>query len=233
MKPDQRWFPTSRAERAVWFDNFAMQFAKLGLALGFTQAEIDAVSADNAVVQYSSLALSLLEVQMGSARQFEREIMQGSDNGAEPQLFTTTLPPAPPMVSAGIYERLTRIVARIRLSPTYTPVEGTLLGIIRSNPQSKIPDGFVPKLKLIPSGDAYSFSARCTVGNFDGFQVSYQRGNSDGWETTTTFTRSPVQIKVVPAVPGQPEQISVRVRMVKANEPVSSFSAASTVILTP
>ena len=233
MKPDQRWFPTSRTERAAWFQNFAGKFAEIGLSLGFTQAEIDAVAADNAVVQYAASYLTSLEANMNAARKFERLITQGPNNGTEPHMPVPNLPAPPPMVTSGIYERLARLVARIRVAPTYNTSVGTLLGVVRSGNTSKLTNNYVPEQKVWVEGANYSFSVRCTVGEFDGFQVSYRRADGQRWETANTFTRSPAQVRVIPSAPGQPEQISVRVRMVKANEPVAQYSSMASITLTP
>src|SRR5687768_14955332 len=132
MRPDQRWFPTNRVSRAAWFENFTVQFAQVGLSLGFTQAEVDSVAADNAVVQFASTAINLLDSQMTGARAFERSMLLGLNNGAQPHFPEYAVPAPPPMVNAGIFERLERLVRRIRVAPGYNPSVGALLGINRT-----------------------------------------------------------------------------------------------------
>ncbi|MEK7855683.1 MAG: hypothetical protein AAB288_06310 [Acidobacteriota bacterium] len=101
MRPDQRWFPTNRTERAAWFGNFTDRFSEIGISLGFTQAEIDSVIADNAVLQFSATAITMLEAQIRGVREFERAVTAGPNNGSEANFPDLMVPTVPPMVTTG------------------------------------------------------------------------------------------------------------------------------------
>lgn len=233
MRPDQRWFPTNRVSRAAWFENFTVQFAAVAPTLGFTQSEVDAVAADNAVVQFAASAINLLGSQMTGARAFERSILLGDNNGAQPHFPEYAVPAPPPMVNAGIFERLERLVRRIRVAAGYNPSVGALLGIIRTTNRIADPQSYVPTLKVTPDAGPYTFNVRCPIKSFNGFIVSYRRNPEASWQTTNTYFRSPAAVSIVPTQPGIAEQLSVRVRMVKGNDPVSEYSQSAVVTVNP
>jgi len=52
MIPSNRWFPRGLPERVAWFANFAAQFERIALSLGFTAADITEVDNDNEVMQF-------------------------------------------------------------------------------------------------------------------------------------------------------------------------------------
>lgn len=233
MRPDQRWFPTNRTERAAWFRNFADRFSELGLSLGFTQAEIDSVNADNAVLQFSATAIIMLEAQMQAAREFDRLVTGGPNNGGPSEFPQQILPPAPPMVTTGIFARLEFLVRRIRVSPTYTETAGALLGINRSNDRLERPEQFVPKIKAAPAANPYAMTVSCAVRHFNGFEVSVSRRGSAVWESAGLYSSSPATVTIKPTTPDIPEVINVRVRMLEGFAPISQFSSIATVTVSP
>lgn len=233
MRPDQRWFPTNRIDRAAWFRNFSTQFSQIGISLGFTQAEIDAVNADNAVLQYTTASLTQMDALMRSLRAFEQVVTMDANNSSEPNFPVISLPAPPAMVAAGIFERLERLVRRIRCAPAFTPDRGALLGIDRVNARIADPQNFVPTFKAAAVAEPYSLSVRCAVRLFNGFEVSISRKDSAVWENAGSFYSSPATITITPATPGVPEQVNVRVRMIKANFPATPYSGTATVTVNP
>lgn len=233
MRPDQRWFPTNRTDRAAWFQNFAVQFTHFGPTLGFTPAEIDSVNADNEVMQFTSAALTALDAGSRGVREFERLITGGRNDGSEPNFHAVVLPPPPPMVPAGIFERLENIVRRIRLAHGYTPVAGAQLGIIPSNARPADAGLFVPRIKVAATADPYSFTVQVTRKSFHGFRVYYKRASADDWEGDLLFGYSPATITVAPLEPGRSEMLEVRVRMAMNNTAVSMPSNIHRVALMP
>ncbi len=233
MRPDQRWFPTNRIDRAAWFANFSVMFAEIGPSLGFSQAEIDSVAADNAVLQYSAQAIVALEAQMAAVRTFDRTVSLGKQIGNNPQFPAIELSPPPPMVSDGIFERLERIVRRIRLAPAYTPVAGAQLGIIPAARRIANPHLYVPVAKVAASPNPYSFTVQVAKKTFRGFRVYYKRNSATEWESDLAFSFSPVTVAVAPLEPGKPEIINVRIAMAIDNTAVSLPSNIHTVAVMP
>ncbi len=231
MRPDQRWFPTNRVERASWFRTFTTNFEKIGLSLGFSQADIDSAIADNLVVQYLSISISRLESDLAAVRAYQRSMTGGRSNGQMHVLPEVGLPSPPPAVPQGIYERLEKRVRRIRVMQGYTESVGALLGIIPKAPTPIDLTDVSPRCKVWTSVESYSFSVRCTVGRFDGFEISYRRQGSNEWTNAGRFRVSPAIVELVPTEPGKPEQIFVRVRMLKGNDPVGQYSETYDVVI--
>ena len=233
MRPDQRWFPTNRVARAAWFESFSVQFAVVAPSLGFTQADVDAVAADNAMVQFAAAALISLESQIAAARSFERSMTLGRNDGRQTHFPELAVPAMPAMVNTGIFERLEKLVRRIRVAPGYNPSVGALLGINRTTHRIADPQSYVPTIKVTPDAAAYTFNVRCPVKSFNGFIVSYRRNAETAWHTTHTYLRSPAVVRVIPTQPGISEQLSVRARMMLGNHPISEYSQSSVVTVNP
>ena len=234
MKPDQRWFPTNLVEQAAWFRNFAEVFASIALDLRFTQADIDSVLADNEVVQFLARDVTAMRMYERALRAFQRSMFYGR-NGARVAEFPAAPEQDPPlMVNRGIFERLERLVRRIRTMPGYTPSVGANLGIIPRN--EKLPElaAFVPRFRIIPSQSRpYSFEVKTTRGKFDGFIVEHRRGASHEWERATLIAGSSGEIRVEPLVYGHPEMLNVRIRMCLGNDAVGSYSDQQSYIISP
>jgi hypothetical protein len=233
MRPDQRWFPTNRTERAGWFGNFATNFAELAIGLGFTQADIDAVNADNAVVQFLKQSILESENYLAAVKEFQRNVTLGQPSPAvhnfpQPPVFSP-----PPGVPTGIFDRLERLVRRIRVAPGYSPSIGAALQIIPRGENRTDLENIVPKIKTQAGPGNYSFVVRTTRGVFSGFYVEIRRQGSDRWELADSFQRSPGEVVIEPSKPGEPEAISVRIRMRKGNDPVGAYSDIQSVVLVP
>jgi hypothetical protein len=233
MRPDQRWFPTNRVERAAWFNNFAVQFASVGLSLGFTQAEIDAVTADNAVVQFMARTVLATEAYTAAVLSFQRTLLGGKIGAATPQFPAAPVLNVPVITPTGIFERLERLVRRIRVQPAYTPEAGALLGIIPRQAYRFAISELVPTFKASPLNRAYSFEVKVTKRLFKAFFVEFQRSSSNDWEKGGFFTSSPAIVTIEPANPGVPELLRVRVRMVKNNDAVGLNSDIQIVTVIP
>jgi hypothetical protein len=231
MRPNQEWFPTSRTLRAAWFRNFTMRFAEIGPVLGFSQADIDSVNADNEVFQYTVRTMVLLRASMRSAQSFARTITEGKDSGKDAQFPSIVLPPAPPEVPPGIFTRLTNLVRRIRAAPGFTRSHGALLGI--NLPERTTSDyfEFVPKLKVNTVQATGQFTVKTTMLRFDAFTVYVERIKSQKTETAGVFTSSPATVTIEPTNPGTPEEIYVSVRMMKSNKAVTQTSAMHRIVI--
>jgi hypothetical protein len=233
MRPDQRWFPTNRIERAAWFNHFASKFPDYGPALGFTQAEMDAIAADNAVVQFVTTAVTSIEAYRSAIVEFQQIVLLGKNDGGTSEFPAVPALVPPPMVPRGIFERLERTVRRIRAQPAYSDSIGAMLGIIPRRPGFAALSGHTPPIKVLAAGSDYSFEIGTVRGGFDMFRVEVQTGGTDEWKEVGTFTRSPVRVQIEPATPGQAELVHVRLRMIKRNEPVGNYSNIQAIALVP
>ena len=233
MLPNQRWFPTNRTARAAWFGNFAEQFANIAVSLGFTQADIDGVTADNMVVQFAASSMTSAKAYTKALQSFHLLITQGEIGKTTPQFPTAPNFTPPPMVDAGIWERLERLRRRIKAAPAFTNETAAVLGLIPVQERRFSERDTVPKMKVSALETSYKFKVSVTRHRADGFQVQISRNGSDVWENAAFGTASPLIVEVVPANQGQPEQILVRAQLYKANKPVGVFSDGNYVTVVP
>jgi hypothetical protein len=233
MRPDQRWFPTNRAERAAWFGHFAAKFPDYAPALGFTQAEIDAVLADNAVVQFIARLVTTVEAYRAAIIEFQQGVLMGRSDGTMPSLPAVPDLAPPPMVPRGIFERLERTVRRIRAQPAYSDSLGAMLGIIPRRTDLSIASDHKPPIKVKAAAHGYAFEVATVRGSSDQCQVEIRRASSQEWELAGTFTGSAFELSVEPTTPGQAELIDVRLQMIKKNKLVGNPSSIQAVALMP
>lgn len=233
MRPDQRWFPTSRAERAAWFENFAAVFAEHGAALGFSPAEIASVLADNAVVQFLAASMTSVEAYKAAFGVFCEGVLEGKNDGSMPSSPITPELEPPPMVPRGIFERLERTVRRIRVQPGYSDSIGAMLGIIPRRTDLSIASDHKPPIKVKAAAHGYAFEVATVRGSSDQCQVEIRRASSQEWELAGTFTGSAFELSVEPTTPGQAELIDVRLQMIKKNKLVGNPSSIHAVALMP
>ena len=233
MRPDQRWFPTNRTERAAWFQNFSAQFTVIAASLGFTQADIDGVNADNAIVQYLAGTLLATEGYTRAVVAFQRTILLGKRGANTPNFPALNAPLVPTVPATGVFERLERMVRRIRVAPGYNSEVGALLGIIPRNARRPDVLSVKPTFKVSAAAKPFSFKIRVIKRTFKAFNVYVQRHSSKEWEMTAMLTRTPVVLDVVPLTPNMPEVIRVRVRMRQGNDPVGQFSDVEVITLSP
>jgi hypothetical protein len=233
MKIRTTWFPTSLAERAAWFQNFAAQFAAIALSLGFTAADVAKVNDDNAMMQYLAGLKNTLKAIEGSLRKFREDVTEGDIGDAPPQIPVWEVPEPPVAVVTGIFARLERLVDKIRAADNYTDGIGAQLGILPVRGDS-VSDGELKAIaKVAPAFSAYSFSVTTSKMGADGFKVQVRRAGSETWTDAAFGTSSPLDVTVPPTTPGQPEQIQVRVILLRKNTPAGQPSDPAYVTLNP
>ncbi|MEK7857480.1 MAG: hypothetical protein AAB288_15430, partial [Acidobacteriota bacterium] len=149
MIPSDRWFPTSQAERAAWCTNFSNQFTDNAVSLGFTVSEATANAADCALVVSLAAVMVQLDAYASAVRQFRTIVLEsdiGDPTPAFPDNPSYSNPSGP---DTGVYERIDKLVKRIRVSPTYTDEVGALLGIIPASTERPPDNELQPTLKTM------------------------------------------------------------------------------------
>lgn len=224
MRPDQRWFPTNRSERAAWYRVFTANFTEQAIALGFDQSDIDQLNADNDVVQFTASAINGLDAAMRGVRAYEKTITEGKIGGAWPHFPAIEVGDIPNAVPPGIYERLEKLVRRIRVAPKYTPTAGALFGIIPSPSYTRSALEAAPDLKISRSAKPYSFVVSFAKRKYTAFALTIKRANRDEWENAAYLTGSPATVTVQPQTAGVWEKIDVRLQPIVKNVPTGNFS---------
>lgn len=218
MIPSHLWFPTSLADRAVWFENFAVQFANLAASLGLS-SKVEQVQDDNAVIQFAAFTLLQVDTYEDAMREYLHTISEGRIGEPTPQIPANPVFSFPQSVPTGIFQRLIELREVILASDAYTPEIGTLLRIIPMKKPKPVP--MEVKLKLITHAAAtdYIFTAVVSErGEADSWDLYTLRKGAANWEKFSTFTGKSADVQLTPTTPGEAEQLQVRVQGRKKNE---------------
>ena len=233
MIPSQAWFPTSIVERAAWFRNFTKNFSVIGPSLGFSTAEIAEVEADNEVVQFLAGAINQNNAYTRALQMLQKTLTQGEIGEPASALPVPPVFTPPPLTAPGIFARLNKTVKRVRFAPNYTDEVGAVLGIIPGKTLRVPTHDHVPKVNVATLPGGYRFAVRVAKLRMDAFEVQIKRNSNGHFEPAAIGTASPLEVALTPLNPGEPEQIYVRVRMIKANKPVGQFSDLVQVTVNP
>ena len=235
MIPNRRWFPLSLQERAAWYKNFNNQIQTIGASLGLTVAELESVAKDDANLQFLASTAVQLESYAAAVRQYRVIFTEGAIGDRTPA-FPADLSFAPPdpTVAAGAFERLDRLVKRIRVAPAYTSTTGALLGIIPTTEGQSSEADLKPSIKASESVGGYKFSVNVTRMGMTAFKIQIARTDEQNkWSHIAFATNNPVEVTVPPLVDRQPERILVRAVLLNKNEPVGWPSDTTYVTINP
>jgi len=219
MIPSDRWFPTNLPARAAWYENFANQFAVVGASLGFTTNEISSMTNDNDVFQFLADAAVEIKAYEKAIQQYRVIITEYDIGEANPQFPANPALTLPATIDTGMFERLNKLVERIRVAPTYTNEVGALLGILSKPSDSISPSDVKPTIKTFAAETGYHFSIVVEGRKeADMWDVLILRKGAASWQNVKTATGKSVDIIITPTTPGEAEQIQVRVQLRKSNQ---------------
>lgn len=134
MKTTNKYIPTSDADKGIWLNNFTTKMAGYATTLGVTPAELTALQKDNSAFQYIINTMESYRQYVLNLAGYKNMMKHATINqhiGTLPVM--PTLPTAPPMVAEGIFDRVAKMVARIKASLNYTDNIGSDLGVIASS----------------------------------------------------------------------------------------------------
>ena len=232
--PSFRWFPGNIAACAVWYQNFAKQFAIVAASLGFTAAEITAVKTDNDVYQFLADLTDEMQAFESAARQYRLIITEQPIGQPTPQFPENPNFTLPIVIPTGMFDRLNKLVDRIRAAPAYTDEIGALLGILPTALDSISPENVKPTIQTFAAANNYHFSV-VVAGRAEAnmFEVELRRAGQETWETVKSATGKSVDVTITPTTPGKPEQLQVRVQLQKNNADYGQPSDPAYVTVNP
>ena len=219
MIPSSRWFPTNLPERAMWYENFATQFAAVGVSLGFTANDIGSVTNDNDVFQFLVQADVQIEAYKKAVMQYRKIITEGDIGDANPQFPANPAFTLPAIVFTGMFERLNKLRSKIMAADNYTDEIGALLGILPKAPDSLVEAEVKPQIETFAAQSGYQFSVVVSGrGNSDMWDVLILKKGAASWQSAKTAVGKSVDVVVTPTTAGEAEQIQVRVQLKKNNQ---------------
>lgn len=232
MTPSAKWFPTSLAEQAAWFQNFTDQFTKLAPGLGFTPADVAAVQADNAAIQWMAANAGTMRAFNKAMTAYRNHVMTAR-NGLPP----ATLPEPPvfgvvPEVAPGIFDRLIELVRRIRAPPSFSGEEASALGIIPARSTDVVTSETRPNIRLsaLPGN---VLKVAFTRGRTEGIVVEIDVDNSGTWEPAARFYKSPGELAIPQNAHATARSVKLRARYLKDNRPAGQNSEIETISTVP
>ena len=226
--------PKSEAELVIWFKNFASGFAKHSTALGFTAAEVSAVQADAAMIEYLISDMipaykSGLDARYGY-KNLIKDGPTGEKGGDPPAAVTVAAPPA--TVAPGVMQRLRNLIQRIRHTENYTTDIGRELGI-EDEPGTNAPDATAkPTARAIAETGGHvriEFNKR----GFEGVWIEGRRKGEADWAFLGIDLHSPFTDTRPPAQANTPEVREYRLRYYHNDQPTGDWSDIISVVTTP
>lgn len=227
--------PKGEPELSIWLKNFAQGFATHGPALGFTAAEVAAVQADAAMLDYLISDLIPTYKSGLDARYSYKNLIKngpaGAPGGAPPPAPSTGAAPA--TVAPGVLPRLRQLVQRIRYAPGYTEDIGKDLGIEDEEGSNAVDtDTAKPTAKATALPNHHvriEFNKR----RFDGVWIESRRKGDADWIPLGVDLYSPYMDTRPPAQAGTPEVREYRLRFYEGDAPIGEWSDIISITTTP
>jgi hypothetical protein len=235
MIPSRTWFPSSLAERALWMDNFATQFASYAAVLGFTAAEVTSVTLDNEEFQWLADTNVAAKNFASAVAEFRVTLTEG-DIGDPAAVFPFENFTGPPHGrDPGMFERIDNLRKRILASPNYTDEIGIALGIVGEGGDVIAESEVKPEIECFPAATGYMFSIVVSKRyNSDSWQVWATPAGVTDWKILTAATGKSTDVVVGPTgeVPA-PVQLQVRVQLRRSNQNYGEPSDIAQVTVNP
>ena len=224
------FLPSGNAQRGIWLNNFKNKLTVALIAkLGLSKEETDALTADTLSFSY---CLLLTE----AAKTFEHQCVTyqlAMRNG--PQEATVIAVPifsvsgvVPDAVTAGIFNRVSKLVKKIKASANYTNDIGKALGIIGSEMEAKsATDGVMPILSAkVLEGEV---QIKYTRGKNDGIRLECRRGAETEFTLVEKINKTVYLDKRPNLIVGKPEKREYRGWFFIGDDGVGVMSAVITV----
>jgi hypothetical protein len=228
--------PRTEPELVIWLGNFAHKFDVHGPALGFSAAEITALQADAAMLNYLiSDVIPAHKSGLDALYSYKSLIKNGPVGTATPDIpAAPTVPAAPATVAPGVLPRLRQLIQRIRNTPGYTADVGEDLGIEGTDDGGNAfdPDTVKPTLRAtaLTSGHVrVQFDKK----SFDGVYIESRRRGETDWTQLGIDLFSPYVDTRPPAQANTPEVREYRARYLQDDAPTGGWSDIVSATTTP
>jgi hypothetical protein len=226
------YLPATDSDLLVWFNNFQLKFPAYAPSLGFSTAEAIAVTDDYNMLAFVIHAAEAVRNEAQARTSYKNALRDGTAGTVAPMLpSAATLPLPSTIVAPGIIPRLRAIVQRLKAHPSYTESMGTDLGVIATLAAQPTTPAKPTATAVAEPGSTVRIN--WVKAGFDGVLVESQRAGEAGWTLLATDTQSPYIDTSEAMQAGVPELRRYRLRYVKSDVPVGSYSDEMTVTTTP
>lgn len=219
--------PRTDNELMVWLRNFSASFATHAASLGFTEADVNSVRADAAMLNYLIGDLVPTYKSALQARTAYKSLIMsgpvGSPGGGLPPAPVVEAPPT--AVPPGVVPRLRQLVQRIQLAPGYTEAVGLALGIVgpEARGAATLDSAARPTVKAFALSGS-QVRIEFNKAGFDGVAIESRRAGEGDWRPLGVDNYSPYLDTRPPVEAGKPEVREYRLRFVSRDEPAGEWS---------
>jgi hypothetical protein len=126
-----KYIPTSDANKVMWLNNFTIKLNLYASTLGISNTELNSLQNDTALFSYIVNLMELYYTNYLNLAGYKN--MMKFAEGQQHLSFIPKLPPLPTeptLVPEGIFDRVSKLVKRIKASTTYNDHIGSDLGIV-------------------------------------------------------------------------------------------------------
>jgi hypothetical protein len=179
MNSKVSYLPGTDADRVIWFYNFSTKIGTYATSLGISTVEVTSVHNDAAFFQFIENMVEVYKQAVNNVVGYKNLVKHAIGQqhlGAIPTLPTLGTPPA--AITEGAFDRVQKLVTRIKASVNYTDSLGADLGIIA--PSSLIdPNTLQPVLKVrLEAGRPH---IKCAKGIADAIDLFVDRKDGNGF----------------------------------------------------
>lgn len=181
------FIPSSDSEKGIWSNNFSTKINTYATTLGLTAAEVTAIQKDIAMFIYILNMQEAYKQTMNNITSYKNLLKHAVGQqhlGALPT--PPVLPTAPAAVPEGVFDRISKIVKRIKASVNYNEAMGNDLGII-APVQTFDPALLQPELKVTLDGDRPHI--KCAKGYSDAIDLYVDRKDGVGFVLIGRLTK--------------------------------------------
>lgn len=173
------YIPSSDSDKGIWIENFSTKLGTHGPALGISAAEITSTQKDAAMYKHTLNVQELVKQTLQNITGYKSLLKHAVGQqhlGAFPTL--PALPATPATVPEGVFDRVSKLVQRIKASAAYTDNIGADLGIIAPATTTNI-DEMQPDIKI--KLDAGRPHLKWTKGEADALDLFVDRNDGAGF----------------------------------------------------
>lgn len=198
--------------------------SKYQAEVGATNADIQAVGEELETLIYIDDYLEIVDADKKTVTKIKQTVYNG-DMDETPAPFPTFPVAAPPVaLMAGCRERTLKRNRRFKAANGYTQEIGVALGI-DGDAATDSPENIIPTLEIHPA--QMNYEAAIVIGNrgkSDMWNLLGRRMNAEKWTELKSGTGKGATVKITPTTEGMPEQIELKIQLLKANEPYGQLS---------
>ena len=217
------WWPERKGDQIVWLYNCLAVWPGVGPAMGFTPAQVSALSQLLLEMVTVMNEVDQCQVAMKAVNDWKNTVVFGPETNKTAPNSPLIATPGTPTINGGFFQQLKGWRMQVMASVDYTDAVGEALGFVGAEKQSLNPADAEPDFRVSTSTD-YWVNFKGSLQGFRAAQVEYQRKGTITWDNVGVLVRTPGGLQIAPATPGVAEAGVVRCIFIDDNQPVGNYS---------